>query len=232
MNTIDLNNKRKFPRTQHFPWSQTISSDDKVLKSTSHFEGEIVSIGIKYDGESTSMYPDYMHARSINSKHNFTRDWAKRFHSIFKYHIPEGWIFSFENLAYCHSIFYDDLESFCYLLNIWDEKGFCLSQNDVENLAKDLDLAMPRIIYQGVYDEKIISELHKDLKIIDLDKDEGYVMRTVKPFHYSDYSKNVAKFVRANHVQPNQDGKEEHWLKKTYPNKLSTTKPIKPFYMA
>ncbi len=77
------------------PWSKTIGSDDKRLKDTSQFDGEFVIVSIKKDGESTAMYSDYMHARSLDSKHNFTRDWAKKLHSILKYDIPEGWIFSF-----------------------------------------------------------------------------------------------------------------------------------------
>lgn len=232
MIAINMEYKVKYPRTYHFPWSQTVASDDKRIDTTNHFVDKNVIITIKQDGESTSMYPDYMHARSLDSKHNFTRDWAKKLHSILKFDIPEGWIFSFENMAYFHSIYYDDLESFCYLLNIWKDDGYCLSQNELDTYAEVLDLAQPKVIYKGIYDENIISKLHLDKNIIDLNKDEGYVMRVVDSFHRNDFSKNVAKFVRANHVQVSENGEEEHWLKRTYPNKLSKTKKIKPYYMA
>lgn len=229
---LNMENKKKYPRTVHLQWSQTIGSDDKRLKNTNHFVGKNVIISIKKDGESTSMYSDYMHARSLDSKHNFTRDWAKKLHSILKYDIPDGWIFSFENLAYVHSIEYNDLESFCYLLNIWKDDGFCLSQDELDIYAQTLDLAQPRVIYRGIYDEELISKLHLDHNVIDLTKDEGYVLRTTDSFHRDQFQQHVAKFVRANHVQPNANGEDEHWLKRTYPNKLSTTKAIKPFYMA
>lgn len=229
---VDMLSKKKYPRTYHFPWSETVTVDDKRIKNTSHFHGKTVICTIKKDGESTSMYTDYMHARSLDSKHNFTRDWAKKMHSVLKFDIPPNWIFSFENLAYFHSIYYDDLESFCYLLNIWKDDGYCLSQKDLDEYATILDLAQPEVIYKGIYDEDIISKLHLDSNIIDLNKEEGYVMRVTDSFHRDDFSQNVAKFVRKNHVQPTEDGEDEHWLKKTYPNKLSTTKKIKPYFMA
>jgi len=231
MTNVNMEHKKKYPRTYHLPWSQTVASDDKRLLSTDCFSGKEVQISIKKDGEQTGMYSDYMHARSLNSKHNFTRDWAKKMHSILKFDIPEGWIFSFENLAYYHSIEYNDLESFCYLLNIWKDDGFCLHQDEVDEYAQKLDLAQPEVLYRGIYDENIISKLHLDKNIIDLEKEEGYVIRTVEPFHRDNFQQHVAKFVRANHVQPTQNGEDEHWLKRTYPNKLSKTKPVKPFYM-
>lgn len=232
MTNIDMTTKHKYPRTYHLPWSQTLTVDDKRLANTNHFLNKHVTISKKMDGESTSMYCDYMHARSLDSKHNFTRDWAKKLHSILKFDIPKGWIFSFENLAYFHSIEYDNLESFCYLLNIWKDDGFCLSQEELNTYAQVLDLAQPEVIYSGIYDENIISKLHLNKSIIDLEKDEGYVLRVSSSFHRDDFSNNVAKFVRANHVQPNSDGEDEHWLKRTYPNKISKNKPVKPFYMA
>ena len=95
MTNVNMEHKKKYPRTYHLPWSQTVASDDKRLLSTDCFSGKEVQISIKKDGESTAMYSDYLHARSLDSKHNFTRDWAKKLHSILKYDIPEGWIFSF-----------------------------------------------------------------------------------------------------------------------------------------
>ena len=44
---------------------------------------------------------------------------------------------------------------------------------------------------------------------------EGFVVRNVDSFAYEDFSKNVAKYVRKNHVQT-----DEHWTKNWQPNKV------------
>jgi hypothetical protein len=52
------------------------------------------------------------------------------------------------------------------------------------------------------------------------DNEEGYVVRNADKFHYDDFSSNVAKWVRKNHVQT-----DTHWMHSTIiPNGL---KPIK-----
>jgi hypothetical protein len=224
----------KYPRTYHLPWSEGVHSDDKLVKNTHVFEGMEIVVTEKMDGESTSMYRDYMHARSVSSAHNFTRDWAKKMHSILSHDIPEGYIFSFENLAYVHSIEYDSLESFCYLLSIWKEDGYCLSYDEQCQWAEILELAQPKVLYRGPYDAKILQKLSKDM---DLENMEGYVIRNTDSFHRNDFGKNVAKFVRKDHVQPNHavddtNAEVEHWLKNTYPNRLADPTFVKPSYMA
>ena len=42
---------------------------------------------------------------------------------------------------------------------------------------------------------------------------EGFVVRNIDSFKYEDFSKNVGKYVRANHVQTNQ-----HWTENWKPN--------------
>ena len=72
----------KYTRTYHAPWSLGVQSDDKMLKSMNHFIGEEVFVWEKLDGENTSLYSKnsggILHARSIDSRHNETRDWVKK----------------------------------------------------------------------------------------------------------------------------------------------------------
>jgi phosphoribosylformylglycinamidine synthase len=49
----------KYPRTLHLPWSESITSDDKVLKSIDSFLGKHVIITTKMDGGNISMYYDH-----------------------------------------------------------------------------------------------------------------------------------------------------------------------------
>ena len=49
---------------------------------------------------------------------------------------------------------------------------------------------------------------------IDVDKQEGVVIRNIESFHFDDFETNVAKWVRAKHIQT-----DEHWMtQKVIPN--------------
>ena len=56
----------KYPRTWHLPWSPGATADDRVLDSVSHFYGREIVVTTKMDGECTTMYSDFLHARSID----------------------------------------------------------------------------------------------------------------------------------------------------------------------
>lgn len=217
-------NAIKYPRTYHLPFSEGRSSDDKIIHDLAHFEGKEIVISEKMDGENTSLYTDRTHARSLDSQHNFTRDWIKKMHSVLKFEIPEGYRLCGENMAYFHSIHYTDLESFFYLFSVWNEKNVCLSYDETVMWANLLDLVMPKVFYRGLFD---IKALHMVNSSIDFSTCEGFVGRLASSFHYDDFSSSMFKYVRAGHVN---DG-AEHWLKTTYPNELTKSITVKPSFM-
>lgn len=122
-------NLYKYPRTFHLPWSEGATQDDKITNDLSLFEKEIV-VTIKMDGENTTCYSDYIHARSLDSRNHVSRNWVKAFHATFKHNIPIGWRICGENLFAQHSIRYDNLESYFYLFSIWDDNNNCLNWAD------------------------------------------------------------------------------------------------------
>ena len=221
--------KQKYPRTYHLNFSPGLHSDDKVIESLEHFIGKEVVVSEKLDGENTTLGKDYFHARSLDSPYNFTRAWVKQMHNTISNDIPKSWRFCGENVAYYHSIEYDKLESFFYLFSIWDDKNNCLSWDDMTEWANILDLALPTVFYRNVFDEKKLKEIAKDL---DTSKIEGFTVRLADSFHYDDFSKSLTKWVRQGHVQPSANGQEEHWLKRTYPNKVADPTMVKPYYMS
>lgn len=189
----------KYPRTPHLSWSEGVQSDDKVLMDAACFNGKLVVVTEKMDGENTTFYRDHLHARSIDSKHHPSRDWIKAFHAEIAHLIPEGWRFCGENLFARHSIEYTNLESFFYLFSIWDENNNCLSWDITLEWARSINLALPTMLYQGLWDEKYIRRL-----TLDVSKREGYVVRTQEGFHFKDFPKHNAKWVRQHHVQTDQ----------------------------
>lgn len=205
----------KYPRTQHLPWSQGATDDDKVLKSVSHFEGRRVVVTMKMDGENTTFYRDgYLHARSLDSRGGEDRDWVKRLAQTVGYQLPEGWRVCGENLWARHSISYDDLPSYFMGFSIWNEHNVCLNWEDTKEWFEILGIKLVPIMDDGLFDVNHLQEL---VKRLDPRKDEGYVIRLADKFKYEDFGTSVAKFVRANHVQT-----DTHWRhSQIVPNELA-----------
>ena len=193
----------KYPRTYHLPWSLGATDDDKVISETSIFNNCEVVVTEKLDGENTSMYSDYYHARSLDGRNHWSRDWVKNFHSKIKHNIPEGYRICGENLFAKHSIGYDDLESYFYGFSMWHEDT-CLSWDETLEWFELIGIKSVKILYRGSFDEKLICNLQKSL---DFSKQEGYVLRKVDSFKMNQFKNNVAKFVRANHITT-----ENHWM--------------------
>lgn len=198
----------KYPRTFHLPWSLGISSDDKVLHDVSVFSGKNVVVTEKMDGENSTLYKDYMHARSIDSRNHDSRNWVKNFWSSIRYSIPDGWRICGENLYAVHSIAYEDLESYFYGFSVWNDNNFCLSWDDTIEWFSMLGIVPVRELYCGVFDIEKIKSLYSDA---DRERMEGYVVRTDGGFSYEDFGRNVVKFVRAGHVST-----DEHWMSNSF----------------
>jgi RNA ligase len=192
----------KYPRTPHLPWSPGEGEDDILLSDSFMFEGKEVVVTEKLDGENTSMYPDHIHARSLDSRAHPSRDWIKAFHGSIAHLIPADWRLCGENMYARHSLGYDNLKSYFYLFSIWNEHNVCLSWSDTEEWAELLGLELPPVLYEGLWDAKAVQGIK-----LDLEKQEGYVVRTSESFAYSEFQKHVAKWVRTGHVQTDQ-----HWM--------------------
>ena len=201
----------KYPRTHHLPFSLGKTNDDNVLSNTDHFKGKMVVITEKMDGENTTLYSDYLHARSLMEDGHPSRNWIKAFHSTIKTKITEDMRICGENLYAIHSIEYE-IPSYFLVFSIWD-KDECLSWDDTKKKAEEIGLSLVPVLYEGIYNEILVKDIQSK---IDLNKSEGYVIRLLDSFKYADFNSSVAKFVRESHVQS-----ETHWMKsKIKPNKL------------
>lgn len=152
----------------------------------------------------TSLYPSgRCHARSIDSANHPSRNYVKAYWRERAHLLPHGWRVCGENLYAKHSIHYTDLKAYLYVFSIWTEHNTCLSWEETKEWCELLDLVHVPVIYEGKYDENAIKSAFKPHK----DTHEGYVIRSVNTFHYDDANKNIAKYVRKNHVQS-----DEHWM--------------------
>lgn len=192
----------KYPRTPHLPWSPGATSDDLRQGDVNNFDGKFVVVTEKMDGENTSLYSDYMHARSVDSRFHPSRTWVKALQAEIGYKIPHGWRICGENLYARHSIAYEDLASYFMAFSVWNEGNECLSWDESKSLFKQLGLTTPKELYMGLWCEKTIRNI-----ALDTDRQEGYVVRVADRFHFSEFAQCVAKWVRKNHVIT-----EQHWM--------------------
>lgn len=193
----------KYPRTYHFPFSPGRSSDDKIFDNFEpYFKGKEVVITEKMDGENTTIYKDYCHARSIDSKHKEYHSWLLSYIRQFQYLLNDNERVCGEYLYAKHSIYYNNLPNYFMVFSIWqDEK--CLSWQETIDRCKELNLITVPILYVGQYNKEVID---KAIKEVESHNGEGIVMRLASEYNYNDFNQSIIKYVRANHIQT-----DNHW---------------------
>jgi hypothetical protein len=207
----------KYPRTYHLPWSEGVGDDDKIIPSLERFIGQEVVVTEKMDGENTTLYPDTLHARSIDGRDHPSRHWLKSFWSGIRHKIPEGTRICGENLYAKHSIHYTDLPSYFLGFSAWRGEE-ALSWDDTLDLMNDVGIRRVPVLYVGTFDEQRIRSLwNPAFRYPAVRESEGYVVRVTRSFKMNEFRSVVAKFVRPGHVQTNK-----HWSRgPVYPNGLA-----------
>lgn len=214
--------KVKYSRTLHFPWSPGLQNDDRVmhpsiLENLNKTTPEVM-VSVKMDGENTTIYKDYVHARSTDYEPHPSRTWIKALQGRIGHLIPEGWRICGENLFAKHSIAYNNLPDYFMVFSIWNEKNLCLSWDETLEWTELLDLKTVPILYRGPWNQELIKGLYQSE--FQENECEGYVVRLAKEFYYKSFQNSCWKFVRASHVQT-----DEHWMRqKVIPNKLKEVK--------
>lgn len=214
-----MNNYIKYPRTFHLPYSECITDDDKRLSSDEHFKQmKNIVVTEKMDGQNQTVYSDgYYHARSVDGNNKSWDKWFKQYIQKWCHDIPNGYRVCGECLFAKHSIEYS-FPNDGYLFQmfaIYDDKNTCLSWEQTWMWCELFGLKPVNVIYYGKYDKDLIMFKFLEYKQKQNHEVEGFVVRNVDSFAYEDFSKNVAKYVRKNHVQT-----DEHWTKNWQPNKV------------
>ena len=207
----------KYPRTYHAPWSPNLENDDRMHEGMDFFTGKEVVVTIKKDGENTTMYSDFIHARSVSdmAPHE-SRTLIKALHGQVAHDIPKDWRVCGENMYAKHSIHYKNLKAYFYVFNIWNEVNVALSWDDTEMYAALLGFSTVPVLYRGIYDEEKIKAIALD-GLHNGDEIEGYVIRVADEMPYHAFRYNTAKVVRKNHVRTSK-----HWLKELVVKNLIT----------
>jgi hypothetical protein len=202
----------KYPRTTHLPWSKGVTHDDLRSIELPFDPMEDIVITEKLDGENTTMYWDTLHARSIDGRSHRSRNWVKSLQAQIGHLMPNDFRLCGENMYAQHSIAYEQLESYFYLFSIWQHHT-CLSWDETLEWASLLELTVVPQLYRGALKDVDLILFHQQL---DLEKQEGFVIRPTRGFTRDEFTQSVFKWVRPHHVQT-----DEHWMFKSItPNKL------------
>ncbi len=187
----------RYPRTHHLPWSNP-TKDDRISESLSAFEGQEVVVTVKMDGENTTLYRDYIHARSLDFLTGAGRSMVKSLHARIAHEIPEGWRLCGENLYAQHSIHYTGLPDYFLLFSVWNDRNECLAWDETEEWAALLGLKTVPVLYQGRWNEKLVRDVYQPEH--DGSPMEGYVVRVARRFSYGEFRRVIGKYVKPNFV--------------------------------
>lgn len=201
----------KYPRTFHLPWSNP-SKGDRVMLTLEHLEGQQIVVTEKMDGENTTLYTAYLHARSIDSAKHPTRDWITRWWFQRAHDLPYNMRICGENLFAKHSIAYMQLPTFFMGFSVWEDDR-CLSWDDTLTWLALFDVLPVPVLYEGLYEQCNFHALSYDNS-----GREGYVVRVRDSFTMSDFRKKVGKYVRPHHVTSGA-----HWSTHYEQNRLENT---------
>lgn len=195
----------KYPQTKHLPISPGRSKDDGIITDLTQLVGHECVATEKGDGENWTMYRGHgnCHARSLDGRDHWTRSSAKQFHAAVEGDIPEGWRVSTENMFAMHSIYYP-ATPLLWGLSIWNERNVSLPYDETLEYFSLLNITPAPLLWRGVFTMKIAEELAASL---DVEKQEGFVVRRVDEIPYSMFGKRLAKWVRKGHVQT-----DDHWM--------------------
>jgi hypothetical protein len=192
----------KYPRTYHLPWSEGKTSDDRVLPNDLGWNGTEIVVTEKMDGENTTLYRDFIHARSLTYESHPSRSRIKALHRQIAHEIPDGWRICGENLTAKHSIEYKNLPSHFLVFGIWNG-NICLNWEDTVVYAGVWGLHTVPILHCSMWDRynyNIVAQYiprHRTYS----NESEGYVIRPAAAYSLAEHRYKVGKCVRAGHVQ-------------------------------
>lgn len=209
----------KYNRTFHVPWSPGGTSDDKIAPSVSSLLNIPIIITEKVDGSNTCMEEKQCFARTHSGPPSHTSfDAFKAMHAAVSNRIiREVQIFG-EWCYALHSIPYDKLPGYFLTFAVRNiEQMIWLEWDAVELWADELGVPTVPVLFKG--EVKTESELREITESLAAQPSllgtirEGVVIRAVNGFSDDDFSKNVMKWVRKNHVQTSEHWKEQNIIK-------------------
>ncbi|WP_114963099.1 RNA ligase family protein [Tritonibacter mobilis] len=196
---------KKYGRTFHLPTSPGVGSDDKIIQDLTHMRAaDEVVFTEKMDGENTTIFSGGCHARSPDSGYHASRDWMKAYAAGISPSLSENERIVGEYLFAKHSVAYDELPSY-FLGFAWIVGDEVQSWDETLGRFEELGVMPVPVLQRGKFNDAGVNSV---LNLLDLNTQEGFVVRSISPFLESDMATHIAKYVREGHVQS-----DIHWTK-------------------
>ena len=217
-----MSQSRKYGRTFHYPFSPGTTNDDRI--NHSYWE-DIKSISKlvhteKLDGENTCLNKYGVFARShvAPTRHPWA-NYLKQKWQLIQKELGNLEIFG-ENIYAIHSIEYQTIESHFYVFGIrvldkwlsWEEVQLYAGLLDFPTIP---EIAIVETDDQQKFEEKTLKLVNQKSKFESVDVAtqlpctmEGIVSRNLEEYRVDDFSKNVFKYVRKDHVKT-----DKHWTR-------------------
>lgn len=203
----------KYPKTPYLNFSPGYENGDRYI-DTKDLLGKPLAITVKKDGSCVTLSRDTCGARNGHDAEHPSFNMLKARHAALKDAIPEGIQLFGEWLYARHSIHYTGplaLRDYFQVFAVYDQnEQLFLGQDDVQIMCDDLDLVMvERAAVVCYYAEwELIQGISVAGEAAIARGEEGVVVKSMYPYHYTQFAVNAAKYVRENHVQTS-----EHWRK-------------------
>jgi hypothetical protein len=205
----------KYPRTPYFDFSDSVDRED-VRESgyfnIENFLGKELVATIKMDGSNCLWTHDHIAARNGTHATGSSFDYAKQLHAAVKDRIPPNIYIYGEWLYAKHSILYDNLDGYFQVFGVYNTTANVWgSWQDVQSYARlvgAINVPGVRIIEPTENKKTLIELITYIAQTVIAQGHEGIVVRNIDSFNSKEFNKNIAKFVRENHVQT-----DRHWSK-------------------
>jgi len=195
---------KKYGRTFHLPQSPGATSDDKIMSSVEQLaSADEVVFTEKMDGENMTIHGQGCHPRSIDARYHPSRDWAKAFAAGISPQLAEDERIVGEYLFARHSIVYSELPTY-FLGFAWIKASVVQPWDATVSRFAELGVIAVPELYRGLFSDMVVADVIAGL---DLETQEGFVVRTTAAFNEADMPTHLAKYVREGHVQS-----ETHWM--------------------
>ena len=195
---------KKYGRTFHLPQSPGATGDDKIMSCVDVLaSADEVVFTEKMDGENTTIHSQGCHPRSIDARYHPSRDWMKAFAAGIAPHLADDERIVGEYLFARHSIAYSALTTY-FLGFAWVKGDVVQSWNATLSRFTELGITPVPVLYRGRFNTQVLTDMIADLN---LDTQEGFVVRTTAAFKEEEMPTHLAKYVREGHVQS-----EIHWM--------------------
>lgn len=203
----------KYPSTPYLPISETQDGNSGVI-DPELLLNKPLAFTIKMDGSNVMLTREVVTARNGTAAYHASFDLLKAQHAGFKDRIPEGcqlfgeWLFARHSIHYRTAI---AIYSYLQIFAIYEQKTqLFLPWKEVLAFCEEAGFKTVPVLRIETFDKqwKLLDAAHKVAREVIAQGHEGIVLKSCWPYHYAQHEENIAKIVRANHVQT-----DVHWQK-------------------